>query len=458
MASLSSPGIGSGLDVSGLVNQLVAAERQPTTLRLAQREAGYQAQLSAFGTLRGTLQAFEDAYAALGQADRFAARGVSIGEPATFTATAESTAALAGYDIEVVQLAQTQKLASAAFSGTDALVGTGSLDITAGADTFSVTLGDGATLADLAAAINAAEDNPGVRAGLITGAEGTRLVLTAADSGSTQALAVAARDDEGTLAGFVWEADPEGVRNLSEQQAARDGQLRIDGILIESANNTFDAAIAGVSITALAAKPGETTSLTVGRDTDGAVADVERFVTTYNKLVQTLDELTHFDAEGETRGPLLGDATARGLESRLRNIIGGENGDGPLRLLSQIGISTATEGTLSLDKEALLAQLDADPAALTALLGEDGLGGRLDGFVAGYLGSDGLLTARTEGLDASIAALDVQRTRLDERTSALESRLLREFQALDSLLSQLNSTSAFLTQQLANLPNLNERD
>ncbi len=458
MASLSSPGIGSGLDVSGLVNQLVAAERQPTTLRLAQREAGYQAQLSAFGTLRGTLQAFEDAYAALGQADRFAARGVSIGEPATFTATAESTAALAGYDIEVVQLAQTQKLASAAFSGTDALVGTGSLDITAGADTFSVTLGDGATLADLAAAINAAEDNPGVRAGLITGAEGTRLVLTAADSGSTQALAVAARDDEGTLAGFVWEADPEGVRNLSEQQAARDGQLRIDGILIESANNTFDAAIAGVSITALAAKPGETTSLTVGRDTDGAVADVERFVKTYNKLVQTLDELTHFDAEGETRGPLLGDATARGLESRLRNIIGGENGDGPLRLLSQIGISTATEGTLSLDKEALLAQLDADPAALTALLGEDGLGGRLDGFVAGYLGSDGLLTARTEGLDASIAALDVQRTRLDERTSALESRLLREFQALDSLLSQLNSTSAFLTQQLANLPNLNDRD
>ncbi len=458
MASLSSPGIGSGLDVSGLVNQLVAAERQPTTLRLAQREAGYQAQLSAFGTLRGTLQAFEDAYAALGQADRFAARGVSIGEPATFTATAESTAALAGYDIEVVQLAQTQKLASAAFSGTDALVGTGSLDITAGADTFSVTLGDGATLADLAAAINAAEDNPGVRAGLITGAEGTRLVLTAADSGSTQALAVAARDDEGTLAGFVWEADPDGVRNLSEQQAARDGQLRIDGILIESANNTFDAAIAGVSITALAAKPGETTSLTVGRDTDGAVADVERFVKTYNKLVQTLDELTHFDAEGETRGPLLGDATARGLESRLRTIVGGENGDGPLRLLSQIGISTATEGTLSLDKEALLAQLDADPAALTALLGEDGLGGRLDGFVAGYLGSDGLLTARTEGLDASIAALDVQRTRLDERTSALESRLLREFQALDSLLSQLNSTSAFLTQQLANLPNLNERD
>lgn len=458
MASLSSPGIGSGLDVSGLVNQLVAAERQPATLRLARREAGYQAQLSAFGTLRSALQAFKDAYAALGEADRFAARGVSIGEPATFTATAESTAALAGYDIEVLQLAQTQKLASAPFSGADVAVGTGSLDITAGADTFSVTLENGATLADLAAAINAAEDNPGVRAGLITGAEGTRLVLTAAGSGATQALAVAARDDAGTLAGFVWEADPEGVRNLNEQQAARDGQLRIDGILIESAGNTFDGAIAGVSITALAARPGETTALTVRRDTDGAVADVERFVKAYNKLVQTLGELTRFDPEGEARGPLLGDATARGLESRLRGIIGGENGEGPLRLLSQIGISAATEGTLSLDRDALVEQLEADPAALTALLGENGLGGRLDGFVAGYLGSDGLLTARTEGLDASIAALDAQRARLDERTSALESRLLREFQALDSLLSQLNSTSAFLTQQLANLPKLNGRD
>lgn len=455
---ITSTGIGSGLDIQGMVQQLVAAEGQPAEARIARQEARTQAKLSAFGTLKSSLAKFRDSLETMKDLAQFLARKATSSNEESFTVAADSAAVPALYSVEVVELAQAQKLSSAAFEDAEAVVGTGTLTIGLGNSTFNVEIDEaGNTLGSIRDAINAAGDNPGVAATLVNADSGTYLLLGSQDTGSDRTITVTQDGGDGGLASIAY--DPEnGPAALTEVTPASDAHVRIDGLDIFSDSNTVAGAIDGVTVSLVAAAPGETAELRVENDAAAVRDTVGGFVDAYNDLVETFDRLTAFDPESQTAAALQGEATIRGVREQIRrefsNAVDALNL--PFGTLSEVGIETELDGKLAVDDARISEVIDDNFTALGQLFAhpDEGYATRLFDIVDGLLDTDGLIEARTAGLNDRVDRYNEQREALGERLGALETRLLRQFNALDTLVGQLSATSNFLAQQLANLPKI----
>jgi len=455
MASITSAGVGSGLDIAGIVQQLVAAEGQPVEQRLGQQEGRAQAKLSAFGSLKSALADVRDKLAILKTPNEFLVRNAVSSDEDRFTAVTTTSALPGSYSLEVVQLAQAQKLTSGAFTDSEAVVGTGTLSLTVGSETLDLAITDeNNTLSGIRDAINNAADNPGVSATIINADSGSYLVLTGTDTGAANSITVTQRDGDGGLAAL--EYDPgNGLGSLTESRAAQDAQIRIDGFDVFSDTNTFDGAVQGVTITVNSITSGATETLAVENDQDAVKDLVNDFVESYNALMRSLDSLTAYNAETEQAAPLLGDSTIRSIRDQVRREMSTAVNDPtlPFSTLSDVGIEVQLDGTLSVDDARLSTVLGQDFNLFGDLFtGDDGFGTRLFGLADGFLDTDGIIETRTAGLNTQIEGIADQRESLNERLASLEKRLLRQFNALDSLLAQLSSTSNFLTQQLNSLP------
>jgi flagellar hook-associated protein 2 len=455
--SISSPGIGSGIEVSSLVTQLVAAEGEATANRLNLREAEYQGDISAFGSLKGSLSLFQDAVQDLQDVADFQQRSASSSDSEIFTATADETADVSQYGIEVVQLAQANKLITTdGFASTDE-VGGGTLTFTQGTDSFSVLVGATDTLENVRDAINDASDNTGLKAAIINvddGASGTeqKLVFTADSTGLDNAITITAVDDDSN------HTDGLGLSrlvnaNLDEPAAALDGKIKVDEQLVSSSTNEFTDVIDGITINAVAVGAGE--SLSVAEDKTSVTEKIDVFIANYNGLVDTFNALGSYDAATESAGLLLGDSTLRGIQNAIRQEISSSVSglSGSFSTLAELGITTDDEGKFSLDSDALNTLLDSNFDQVGELFAaSNGLANTLDTVIEGYIGSSGIIDSRTSGLETSIDGITDQREALDRRLVSLESRLLSQFTAMDIIVSSLQNQSNFLTQQLANLP------
>jgi len=455
MASIISSGIGSGLDIAGIVQQLVAAEGQPVETRITQKEARAQAKLSAFGSLKSALSDFRDKLDVLKSADKFLQRKASSGNEDVFTVAADGNALPARYDVEVVQLAQAQKLTSGAFIGSDAVVGTGQLSIFVGAESMLLDVTtENNTLADIADGINSAQNNPGINASIVNATAGSYLILTSEKTGTGQPITITQSGGDGGLSVLEW--DPlNGNTSLTESIAAQDAQIRIDGFDVVSQTNEFDTAVQGVTISIFAESFGATESLVVENDQEAVRNLVNDFVESYNALIETFDSLTAYNSESELAAPLLGDASIRGIRDQVRREMSEAVNDieAPFSMLSDVGIETQLDGKLEINDTKLSEILAQDFAKFGQLFSTtDGFGTRLYDLADGYLNSGGIIETRTQGLEETIDGFTDDREALNERLASLETRLLRQFNALDSLLAQLSSTSNFLTQQLNSLP------
>ncbi len=455
MASIVSTGIGSGLDIAGIVQQLVAAEGQPVESRLGQQEVRAQAKLSAFGTLKSALADVRDQLAIIRNPTEFLVRKAVSSNEDVFNAATTTAAQPASYSLEVLQLAQAQKLTSGAFTGSDAVVGTGTLTVTVGTLSMDLEMTDEAnTLADVRNAINNAPDNPGVSATIVNADSGSYLILTSKDTGAENTITVTQAGGDGGLAAIAY--DPgNGINALTESRAAQDAQITIDGFDVFSSTNTFDGAVEGVSISVDALTEGTPETLSIDNDVDAVKQLVNDFVEKYNELVTTLDRLTDFNAETDVAAPLIGDSTVRGIRDQIRRELSTALSDDtlPFRSLSDVGVEVQLDGTLAVDDTRLSTVLGTDFTRFGQLFGaEDGFGTRLFGLTDGFLDSEGIIETRTAGLNRQIDSIADDREALNERLASLETRLLRQFNALDSLLAQLSSTSNFLTQQLSSLP------
>ena len=307
MASITSTGIGSGLDIAGLVKQLVAAEGQPTDLRLSRKEASAQAKLSAFGSLKSALADFRDTLETMKDLTSFLKRKAASSDDSVFTVSVDETALPADYSIEVVQLAQAQKLTSGAFTDADTVVGTGTLTIVVGAESFNIEATDeNNTLAGIRDAINAALDNSAVAATIVNADAGSHIILSGLNSGVSNSITVTQSGGDGGLSAL--EYDPgNGLNALTETLAAQDSIVRIDGFEIAADSNSIANAVDGVTIELLAEAPGVTEALVVENDEAAVRETLDKFVETYNTLIDTLDQLTKFDVETESAAPLVGD-------------------------------------------------------------------------------------------------------------------------------------------------------
>tara|TARA_R110002072_G_scaffold284981_1_gene449548 strand:+ start:1888 stop:3351 length:1464 start_codon:yes stop_codon:yes gene_type:complete len=474
-------GVGSGLDIEGLVTQLVAAERTPVENRLLRREASLTSELSGFGTLKGVLAELQARSAALRNEGTFTQRTATSSNTSAFTATASASAAAGNYSVTVDALASAQSLASGSFSSADDVVGEGTLTFRFGTvdatpsvpgpqvfngftvnperATASVTIdANNNTLAGVRDAVNAADI--GVSAAIVNDGSGARLLFSSTDTGAANAIEVSVADvgdgNDTDLAGLSRLSFNAGSANLTQTAAAADANFTLNGLALTSTSNTITEALDGVSLTLKETTSGAAGTLSVSENRAVARSAIEQFVNAYNTFISTASNLTRFDPATGAAGALQGDFSARTVISQVRNAVTAsvQNPDGPFGSLAELGITTTADGTLSINSERLNTALEDGNSGLISLFGrsETGIAQRLDGLLTGVLGTGGLLDARTDGLQSSVDSISDDREVLDRRLEALEARYRAQFNALDGLLAQINSTGSFVSEQLANIP------
>lgn len=444
MANISAAGIGSGLDVTTIISQLMTLERRPL-VALQQKEAGFHAELSSLGQLRSAVSSYQSAISALTSPSSLETYTATSADTAKFTATADSNAAKGTYDIEVTNLAVAQKLGSSAFADLDTTtIGNAGdkMTLTIGTDSFSVEIGD-KTLSDIAAAINDASDNIGITASILQeDANNYRLVLSSNASGTANTITLAFED---SVASPI--ADPLGMTQI---QAADDASFIVDGTYtITRSSNTVTDAIQGVTLNLLEVST-SAAQLDVVQDTGSVTTAVNGFVNAYNTLQNTL--------AGLGNGELSGDSTLRMLQGRIRSILNSAPTglSGTYSSLSEIGVEFQKDGTLTLDSADLSSALKDDRTAVIDLFANDdqGYAFRLNALMDDTLDSDGLISARESGINASISTIKDGIERMETRLEIVERRLRAQFSALDLLVSDMQTTGNFLTQQLDILSNM----
>ena len=470
MATISAPGVGSNLDVNGIVSQLVALQRQPIE-KLEKAADTINTKISSFGKIASLMTTLRDAAGNLNKSTLWQGTTASSADAASVSVTSTGGAAASSYQVSVQQLAAAHSLASGApaFTSASAVVGAGQMKIDIGAwdaGSFTAKSGStqlvldftdpGTTLAQVRDKINAA--NAGVTASIVTDASGARLTLTSKATGVENALRVQASGAGFSGLGY----DPQnGVNAMTQTQAAANAKATINGLAVESASNTMANVIDGVTITASKVTTSPV-SVTVGNDTTSIKTAINAFVTAYNALNSYLNEQTKYDEGTKTAGSLQGDSTAVGLRNQMRNLLRDANGaSGGLKTLADVGMTVARDGTLSVTNsklETALANLP-DLARLFSsndpdVPGNNGLAGRWRSFADGLTGSEGLLTTRTDGLKASLKRNSTEQDRLEDKALQYQERLLKQYTALDQQMGQLNGLSSYVSSQMTMLSKL----
>jgi flagellar hook-associated protein 2 len=449
MPVITSAGVGSGLDINSIISQLMAVERQPL-VQLQQKQSAVQSQLSAYGRLRGAMSTFETAMDKLASLDKFKVYTATSSDEDVMTALAGSSASLGKATVVVSALAQQHKLASATYASESTTVGTGTLTVSVGSDSFNLTIdGTNNTLAGIRDAINNAATNTGVTATILNVTGGSRLVLTSNSSGAAEGLTVAVSgdgdgndSDASGLSNLIWSSA--GTKNLSQVAAAQDAAFTVDGFAATSASNSVTGVIQGVT---LSLKTTGTASIDIGRDLESVKTSAKEFADAYNTLTGLVRELR--------AGGLAGDNALLSIESDLRSILNTPPSGitGTYRYLSEIGVAVQKDGKLAVDNTALETALKTDFSGVANVFADDdqGYAFRLEAAARGYLQIDGLIDSREDGLSTRIRDYGTRQDSMERRLVLIEGRYRAQFSALDSLLGSLQSTSAFLTQQLNSL-------
>ncbi|UZG43521.1 flagellar filament capping protein FliD [Caldimonas thermodepolymerans] len=447
--AISSPGLGSGLDVTSIVEQLVALERQPI-VQLKSQASKLSTQLSSFGLLQSYTSNLRDAAAQLTNLSLW--RGTTATSSDAAVGVTSSTSATAGsYSIQVQQLAQAQSLASQAYADTSSVIGTGTLRFTKGDGSFIEVQIDGAgTLADIRDKVNAA--HAGVSASIVRDAAGARLVFTATETGVANAVTIEATGDPG-LQALAY--DPQMPGGMTQTQAPLNALATINGLAIESASNQLSNVVEGLTLT-LTQVTSSPVQVKVALDTESIRKAIDGFVRAYNDINSYIATQTKYDEGSKTAGTLQGDRATLTLQNQLRTLLRQDSGASAMfPNLSSLGLEVQRDGSLSVNSSKLSKALENIDELARAFANLDeqapennGFAQRFRSLAAALTSSEGLISTRTEGLKESIKRNEDQQNRLEDRVALVQQRLLRQYTALDASLSSLNSLANYVSQQV----------
>lgn len=450
---------GSVINVSSLVSQLVAAAQAPQQSVITNETAAVTANISALGTLKSALSSFQSSLGALSTPTAFNNLAALSSQQTAFTASAGTGAVSGSYAVTIANIATGQQLLSGAFAGGGSgTVGTGTLSIAVGGNAFSVTIdGTDNTLAGIAGAINAAAGNTGVSATLIQGTDGAHLLLSSTLTGAANTITVGETDGGTGLAALTY-----GSGNTSHygvQTAAQDASFSIAGVAYTSASNSVSDALTGVTLNLLTATTsGTPATLTVSNDTSQASSNIQSFVTAYNTLHSALSSLGSYDATSGTAGPMLGNPVLTGTQNQIQQALYSLVGSSTYNSLASIGVTTNSDGSLSVDAGRLQTALNSNFSAVSQLFSSsNGVANQLNSQITNDLSSTGAIGTYAQTLTSQENALTKQTNDLSTQMSALTASLTQQYAALNTLLSSLQTTSAYLSQAFAALPTVQGR-
>lgn len=440
MAGITVSGAGSGIDIQSIISKLMSVESQPLN-NLNTQEATVNAQISAYGSLKSKISDFQTAMQALNTASSYKVFTATPVDTTVLSATADSTAVTGSYAVNVTSVAARDKLTSGAYAdATTAVVGQGTLNISVGSNSFSVTIGStNDTVSGIASAINNSTSNTGVTASVVTDSSGAHLVLSSDNTGTANALTVSG------ITGLTYQSG--GASNtLTAISTAADASITVDNnFTFTSSTNSFTNVVSGLSFTAKAVG---STTVDVARDNTSILKSVHNFADAFNALRKELDT--------QSKGQLQGDSTLLSIQRQLYGVLnaGSAITGSSYTYLSQAGVSVDKQGMMQVDDTAVTNAINSNYSSFVNLFSASGQGfaDRFNTLATNWLEpTNGLIAARTDGLNSQIKSMDAEKTRIQARLDMVQARLTKQYTAMDSLVSTLNSTGTYLTQQLASI-------
>ncbi len=462
MATISSPGIGSnGLDVKGIVSQLVALEKKPLE-KLKLQASVVQTKISAFGQIKSLVSTLSDAASKLSSVTGWNAVTATSSDSSAVGVSAIGGTKSTSFNVEVQALAKAQSTYSMALLPVGGAVGAGTIRLeigqwsgasfTAGSGTpVDLTISATDTVSDIASKINGA--NTGVTATILSDASGERLLLSGKNTGVAAGFKLSVTGDADGNA-----ADALGLSRLvtgsTTSQAATDAAATINGIAVSSTTNTFADKVSGVTFTALKLTSSPVT-LAINQDTSAVKANTDAFVKAYNAINDLLNDATKYDASTKTAGLLQGDSTAVTLQNALRAAVQSvTSGSSKFGRLSDVGISALRGGNLEVNSTKLSAAME-NMDELKAMFSStssgsaEGIAVRLKKLTAQLLNStEGFFQSKDASLKRALESNSKDQTRVNDKASRVETALNRRYSALDAQMTSLNSLSNYLTQQI----------
>lgn len=457
---ITASGVGSGLDINGLVSQLVSAESKPLN-QIKSQEKTVSAKISAYGQLSSAVAAFQTAVKSWSTSG-LSSYSASSSSTGTISATASGSAAPGSYNISVTQIAQAQRLCSPGFADSSSTLGGGTLAIAIGGGAPVMLTPASNSLQDLADAINSS--GLAVSASILNdgGSNGMHLVVSSNQTGAASPIAltgtgVLAAMSFDPLAAVNFAYDPLGNPPvvMSQTQAAQDARFSIDGMNISAASNTVTGAIQGVVLQL--SQPGAApVALSVSRDPAATKAAISSVAKAWNDLRSLVSTQTAWNDTTKTGATLHGDSGPASILSQLRNAMTRPvSGAGSYSTLNDLGMSFQKDGTLAVNDSKLSTAIAGNFKDLQSLLGgSGGLAARLSALTDNVLGEKGVVATRTDGLSTSLRRLGTRESAEQARIDSLQSRYRAQFTRLDSTLARSQGTSSYLTQQLASLAKL----
>ncbi|HWH82030.1 MAG TPA: flagellar filament capping protein FliD [Burkholderiaceae bacterium] len=469
--SISSAGIGSGLDVNSIIAGLMKVEQAPLT-KLQSQATTIQTTISAFGAVQSAMAAFRDASSALALPSTWNATSATSADPTAVTVASSANASTGSYAVSVQKLAASQSTVSPTFGSGDALVGAGTLHfdlgnwasdpstpnvLTAftaksGSTGINVAITATDTLATLASKVNSA--GAGVTASVVNDASGSRLVFSSTTTGTDNGFRITTGD--AGLAALAF--DPAGgTSGTTLTQPASNAAATVNGLAVNSATNSLVNVFNGLTIT-LNKVTSAPVQIGVAQDSAAIKASVKSFVDAYNSLSTLLGTDLKYDSATKVAGPLQADSAATSLQRQLRNLVGSASAaSSTFTTLSQVGLEIQTDGTLKIN-DTKLGSAMANPAELKKLFthidptdpSNNGFATRLRTLGNSVLGGDGLLSARVAGLTAKLTRNQKDQNTLNDRLASTQARLQAQYSALDTKMAGINTLSTYVTQQIAN--------
>jgi len=442
--AISSAGIGSGLDVAKIVEQMVAAEKTPLK-KLEYKAEGIQTQISTYGEIKSLTSKLGDIVSKLTRDSAWNGVSISSSNP-TLSGTMTGIAATGTYNIKVTHLAQAQTTALGGAGGIalakdQAMGAAGTIKLTMGTESKDIAIESSDTLTKIATKIN--EAGMGIQASIVTNVDGQeRLMLRSKETGTDKAFTV------------DLSAAP-AVLGQNTTQNAQNAKVELNGLVVESSTNTFANTIPGMSFT-VSEVTSTAATLNVKADTEAMKKNIQEFVDTYNELNDLLTQSTKYVEESKTAGVLQGDSATVSLQNSLRMLTQGISGStGGLTRLAEIGIQMQEGGKLSTDTTKL-------DKALTNLEGLKGLfankadalgqGGGIavnfKNFTDKLLSFDGTLNTKTDSLERTLKSNSAEQTKVNTRADTLEKRLYAQYSALDTKMASLNALNAYVSQMV----------
>lgn len=470
MAGISSPGIGSGLDVKRIVSQQVALESKPLE-KLESKDTSLKSEISTWGGIKSQLSELQDASQKLMDLSSWNTRALKSSNDDAVTGTAAKGATVGSFAIEVTQLAQAQSAKMANPVSTGTTFSAGKLDISIGnwgtnsfGSAISVNISDGDTLSGIASKINNTA-NVGVTATVVKTGAGEQLVMRSNSTGASMGFKVQAFDGSGTaitngtgLGALAYDGTSTG--SMERFQPGMDATAKIEGIDVTSASNTLTDAVPGLTLNLQ--QTGSST-VTVSNDTKPAKDAIDGFVKAYNTIVSNLSNLTRYDAGTKTAGPLQGDGTAVGLLNTLKNMVGATGPAGTsYNRMSDVGLELQRDGTLTTNTTKLTAAL-ANPADLKTFFSavgttstDTGMARRFYDYAFGATGTGGVVSSRSNALQQAVSRNQTDMERMQARINKTEERLYKTYSALDGKMASLNAMNSYVTQQISAWSNMNK--